>query len=135
VSKFTIIRGRQNLNANSGYFLIELLVTIVILTGGILFVIDGFRASYNAQKRMLEYEQALAVAKEAFHTLISSSGRSIEDLAGHKTIGKLAYSWQLEFVNPVFSSQLPGDIWIAKLTVLWNTDNRSHIELPFLWER
>ena len=49
-----------------GYVLLELLVTVVIIAGGILFVVDSIRQSWELARRLLRTEQAAGIAREAF---------------------------------------------------------------------
>jgi type II secretory pathway pseudopilin PulG len=121
------------LNHQKGYFLLELLVTAVILAGGILFIIDSIRTPYKVMRQSLATEQALALATDVFNHFIMDSASIVESKDNRLQIGNIEYKWKLQRVYSLPINRFSDEIWLYILKINWNDTREYSIELPFLW--
>ena len=116
-----------------GYILVELLVSVVILSTGILFLIDSMRASFKVAQRMQATEQALAVATETFHQLTTDQEGSGLPQSGKKKVGDIIYKWEVREKHPLLLEGFASETKLLSLRVGWHDEKDYAIELPFLW--
>lgn len=116
-----------------GYVLIELLVTVVIIAGGILFVVDSIRQSSKVARRLIRVEQAAGVAQEAFDALVANPGRFKDCSVGEKEVAGITYHWEVTTGDLLHLPCLTSPIRAMTVTVDWNDGRDYNIELPFVW--
>jgi len=116
-----------------GYLLIEILVTTVILAGGILFLIDSIQSPLRVARQSLCTEQGLSLGTEIFHELMANPEKYDELRQGQRQIAGITYEWEFEEIEPVNIDPLADEVWIVLIKISWHDKKDFMMELPFLW--
>ena len=116
-----------------GYLLIEILVTTVILAGGILFLIDSIRSPLRVARQSLCTEQGFGLGAEIFHELMANPEKYDELNQGQRQIAGITYKWAFEEKQLVKIDPLPDEVWIVLIKISWHDKKEFVMELPFLW--
>lgn len=119
----------------AGYVLAELLVTAVILSGGVLFLVDSMRQSLDVARRAQLTQQALVVGGDVGLRAIQEARKDGRPTAGRKVIGGTVYYWQIEEVNPVHLGGSGLQVSLCEIRVTWPESQKHGVKLPFLWCR
>lgn len=117
-----------------GYFLIELLVTVVILSAGIVIIIDSMRIPFRTAQTTLEMEQAMEIGKEVFSEIMANPEKYDELSNGSRLVGSIEYEWSIEENQLISISGIQGFTTLCDLSVVWKSRKEHKLGFPFLWQ-
>jgi len=118
--------------SRSGFVLAEVLISIVILTVGILFVVDGFRAANSAAVRSIREHQATQLAKSIVEQHLYNWNKEKAESEGSIELAGIVYSWKIG--DDAHSDELPGEtrLELKHITVEWGNEPAESVMFSFI---
>jgi hypothetical protein len=123
---------RRLLSRKGGYFLIELLISAVILVGGILFILDSLRIPVVVARRSLSTLQATAIGSMVGDRIIRDSGGYTDHQVGERSIGNTVYSWEVREETSVIIGSASERLRLLTVEVRWQRNGEHRVRLPIL---